>query len=102
MKTHDAISRVPRAGAIKRRELLSGLAAGAALAVLPAKAKTALPPVQVFKSPTCECCGAWVDHLKAAGFPVSVTEVGDTTAARKRHGLPERSAVAIPASSAAT
>ncbi|MES2990858.1 MAG: DUF411 domain-containing protein [Pseudomonadota bacterium] len=90
MKTHDAISRVPRAGAIKRRELLSGLAAGAALAVLPAMAKTALPPVQVFKSPTCECCGAWVDHLKAAGFPVSVTEVGDTTAARKRHGLPER------------
>jgi hypothetical protein len=49
-----------------------------------------LPEVEVFKSPTCSCCSAWVDHLKAAGFPVKVTVVGDTTATRKRYGLPDK------------
>lgn len=26
--------------------------------------------VTVYKSPTCGCCGAWVEHLKANGFEV--------------------------------
>jgi len=75
---------------MKRRHILSALVAGAAAAAFPALAANALPQVEVFKSPTCGCCGAWIDHLKAAGFPVKVTEVGDTTAARKRYGLPDR------------
>lgn len=28
--------------------------------------------VEVWKSPTCECCGAWVRHLEADGFAVKV------------------------------
>jgi hypothetical protein len=32
----------------------------------------ALPRDHVFKSPTCDCCGARVDHMKSAGFDVSV------------------------------
>lgn len=75
---------------MKRRNFLSTLALAAASAAIPAFAADALPEVHVYKSPTCGCCSAWVDHLKAAGFPVKVTEVGDTTAARKRHGLPDR------------
>lgn len=75
---------------MKRRHLLTALAAGVAAAALPAAAAKPLPQVDVFKSPTCGCCGAWVDHLKAAGFPVRVTEVHDTTATRRRHGLPDR------------
>ena len=31
-----------------------------------------LPRVAVAKSPTCGCCGAWVDHMRAAGFAVDV------------------------------
>lgn len=46
--------------------------------------------VQVFKSPTCGCCGAWVDHMKAAGFTVTVTEVDDTSIARRQQGLPDK------------
>ena len=48
-----------------------------------------LPRVEVFKSAYCGCCGAWVDHMKAAGFAVKVTLVEDTTAARKRLGMPD-------------
>lgn len=76
---------------MRRRTVVSSLAAAAAAALsLPAAAKEALPQVQVFKNPSCGCCGAWVEHMKAAGFVVNVTEVDDTSVARKRHGLPDR------------
>ena len=74
-----------------RRNFLRGLAGTLAVASLPALAATqALPPVEVFKNPDCGCCGAWVDHLKAAGFQVKVTEVPDTAAVRKQQGMPEK------------
>lgn len=73
---------------MKRRAVLTSLAAAAAALSLPVVAKEALPTVQVFKNPSCGCCGAWVDHMKAAGF--SVTEVADISVARKRQGLPDR------------
>lgn len=66
------------------------LAALSALPTMPALAAPAGPEVQVFKSPTCGCCGAWVEHMRSAGFTVKVTEVDDTTAARQRLGLPDR------------
>lgn len=76
---------------MKRRAVLTSLAAAAAAALsLSVVAKEALPTVQVFKNPSCSCCGAWVDHMKAAGFSVTVTEVADTSVARKRQGLPDR------------
>jgi len=75
---------------MKRRAVLTALAAAAAALPLPVGAKEALPPVQVFKNPSCGCCGAWVDHMKAAGFAVNVTEVDDTSVARKKYGLPDR------------
>jgi len=73
---------------MKRRSLLVLSAVAAAAAVLPAKA-AGLPQVEVFKNPDCGCCTAWADHLKAAGFPVKITAVDDTSVIRKRHGIPE-------------
>src|SRR5690606_24523074 len=73
-----------------RRFALSALAALALPLAVPSMAAPGMPEVHVFKSPYCGCCGAWVDHLKAAGFAVKVTEVGDTTAARKRLGMPDK------------
>jgi hypothetical protein len=73
---------------MKRRNLLS-LAAAMATISLPSLAKASLPQIEVFKSPDCSCCGAWVEHLKAAGFPVKVQEMPDTSVVRKRHGIPD-------------
>ena len=78
---------------MNRRLILSGasaLAVLAAMAALSALAGTSPPQVQVFKSKTCGCCGAWVEHLRSAGFAVTVTDVDNTSAARKRLGMPER------------
>jgi len=61
-----------------------------ALAVLPALAALTPTEVQVFRSPYCGCCGAWIEHMRSAGFAVKVTDVDDTTAARKRLRMPDR------------
>jgi hypothetical protein len=75
---------------VNRRKLITAAFGTVAVAVVPALAANPLPPVEVFKNPSCGCCGAWVDHLKAAGFGVKVTMVDDTSAARRRYGLPDR------------
>ncbi|PSN15252.1 metal-binding protein [filamentous cyanobacterium CCT1] len=48
-----------------------------------------LPELMVYRSPTCRCCGHWVDHMKAAGFEVQdvVTEV--MAAIKAQYGVPE-------------
>ncbi len=74
---------------MNRRNLLSLVASLAATAALPSLAKSSLPQIEVFKNPDCGCCGAWVDHLKAAGFPVKVQETQDAPAVRKRYGIPD-------------
>src|SRR3954462_11541138 len=32
-------------------------------------------PIKVYKTPTCGCCGKWVEHLRANGFAPDVTEM---------------------------
>ncbi len=46
--------------------------------------------IQVYKTPTCGCCGNWVKHLRANGFEVSVQEVEDTGVYRRKFGVPEK------------
>lgn len=49
----------------------------------------ALPLVVVNKSPTCGCCAKWIDHLRAAGFPVEVHETHAMHAVKDRLGIPD-------------
>lgn len=44
--------------------------------------------IQVYKDPSCGCCGAWVDKLRQAGFAVSVSETTDMDAVKTRLGVP--------------
>ena len=74
---------------MQRRTLLqAALAALLPIPVLAAK-QAALPVIEVFKTPTCGCCGLWVEHLQKAGFAVRAMDVPDTTPYRKRFGVPE-------------
>lgn len=47
-----------------------------------------LPPVKVYKSPTCGCCSKWVEHLKANGFQVAAFNVNEVMAHKYRLGVP--------------
>lgn len=49
---------------------------------------TDLPVLHVHKTPTCGCCGAWVDHMRAAGFHVRVEEHQDLEPVRQQLGVP--------------
>jgi hypothetical protein len=53
--------------------------------VTPAAAADTASSIEVWKSATCECCGAWVKHLEANGFTVKVNAAdASTLAALKR------------------
>ena len=54
----------------------------------PAAAATGLPTVDVFKSPACGCCNAWVEHLRQAGFAVRVHETDVLEPVRRQLGVP--------------
>jgi hypothetical protein len=47
--------------------------------------------VEVFRSPTCGCCLAWVDHLRKAGFEVKVKDLDQDALDKMKadHGIPD-------------
>lgn len=60
----------------RRRFLATTLIGGLGSSILPAFGlAAAASTMQVYKSPWCGCCGAWVEHMKNAGFTVNVTEL---------------------------
>lgn len=70
------------------------LASAQAASTAPAKPSTSrssstktLPKVLVHKSESCGCCGAWVDHLRSAGFTVEVRNSDDLQPVKQRLGI---------------
>ena len=65
------------------------LVASAALALAGPSVAAAAPRMLVRKSPTCGCCGAWVDHVRRAGLSVEVREMPDDAlyALKERLGI---------------
>ena len=45
--------------------------------------------VVVYKDPSCECCGRWVDHMRRNGFSVAVSNVEDMDTVKRQAGIPE-------------
>jgi len=43
--------------------------------------------VLVYKTPTCGCCTAWIDHLKTHGFDVKSVDLRDLTKIKQQHGV---------------
>jgi hypothetical protein len=46
------------------------------------------PAVLVSKDPNCDCCGGWVEHLRTAGYTVTVRDVTDLAPVKARLGVP--------------
>lgn len=47
-----------------------------------------LPPLTVYKSATCGCCRAWVDHMRGAGFTVRTVDTEDLGRVKGELGVP--------------
>jgi hypothetical protein len=67
--------------------------AGAAAIVVAARmsqaaSASAAIEAKVYSSPTCGCCGAWVEHLEANGFRVEVIARNDLDTLKDELGVP--------------
>jgi|GEM_PF-199558 len=56
------------------------------------KTDTGKTEVVVYKTPSCSCCGKWVEHLQDNGFEVEVNLVSETNSVRSRVGVPQEMA----------
>lgn len=45
-------------------------------------------PITVYKTPTCGCCGKWVDHMRQNGFNPTVTDLPNLSAVKQSAGVP--------------
>jgi hypothetical protein len=65
----------------------------ALLVTAPVSAATdGTPSIEVWKSPTCGCCGKWVEHLEANGFAVTAknTSRGMLDRIKRQAGIEEK------------
>jgi hypothetical protein len=77
---------------VTRRQLLQLFAAGSTASLAPPlQAQGGAKPIafEVWKDPSCGCCGDWIAHMQAHGFQATVYDTGNA-AARARLGLPQR------------
>lgn len=69
--------------------LAAGIHAAEPATKTPQAAKsTALPKVDVHKTPSCGCCGAWVEHLRRHGFEVATHDLDNLGPIKERVGVP--------------
>ena len=53
--------------------------------------KSVSPPLEmtVYRSPTCTCCGRWLEHMKQNGFVIKDIQTEDMDAIKHQHGVPD-------------
>ena len=67
--------------------LALGLAAGGWTML--ANGPAAAAEMTVWKTPWCGCCEAWVAHMRANGFAVTVNEAPDLAPVKRMAGVPD-------------
>jgi len=43
--------------------------------------------IKVYKTPTCDCCKAWVQHLRDNGFQVETMDMPDLSLIKQKYGV---------------
>ena len=74
---------------LKRIMLVIGilLAGGGVLFFAQPASKTKAVEMVVYKSPTCNCCGKWVAHMRDAGFKVTTRDSDDLDGIKSKFGI---------------
>lgn len=73
---------------MNRRAFLLGAVAVPFAFRTPLALAAGLPTAVIHSDPLCGCCGAWVEHLAEAGFPVEVRETSEMNRIKARLGVP--------------
>jgi len=61
---------------------------GTLVATACADAEASNTEMTVYATPTCGCCGGWVEHMRENGFTVTVVHRDDLSSIRTEHKLP--------------
>ena len=75
-----------------RRSFLQVAAASATgLLALPSllEATAADLPITVYKTPTCGCCKAWIQHIAKSGFKPTTHDLNDLSETKDMLGVPD-------------
>jgi hypothetical protein len=74
-----------------RRALMIGAAQASVAITLswPSQSAENLPKMVVTHDPSCGCCGVWIAHVKAAGFPIEVVRTAKLSPLKASLGVPE-------------
>ena len=48
------------------------------------------PEMTVYRSPTCGCCGKWLEHARQSGFKINDVISDDMDTIKARYGVPEK------------
>lgn len=70
------------------RRWLARMGTSMLFAALFAPAAMAANALAVYSDPSCGCCGAWVDYLRAQGYTVTVHQDQPMAAVKARLGVP--------------
>ncbi|MBK8770103.1 MAG: DUF411 domain-containing protein [Rhizobiales bacterium] len=73
---------------MKRRTFILSAVGMAFAGSVSAVRSAALPKVEVFRNPGCGCCEGWVDHMRNAGFEVSIEDDANLEGRLERLGIP--------------
>lgn len=73
---------------LSRRTVLALAGFGIGLALGGGRVFAAQQVVEVARSPSCNCCGAWIDHMRAEGFTVRDRLVEDLDPLKTALGVP--------------
>lgn len=76
------------AGASEGNNPPSSSVASSAAQTASAPTPSALPMMIVNKSPSCGCCGSWVEHVEKAGFKVKINNTEEMNPIKERVGVP--------------
>jgi hypothetical protein len=84
---------VPQAGRTLSRGTRFGIAGVVIVALLGVTytlfaKRASADEIVVYKSVACDCCEKWAQHLRGAGFRVTVHELADVTPIKKKYGVP--------------
>ncbi|HEY0930536.1 MAG TPA: DUF411 domain-containing protein [Gemmatimonas sp.] len=73
---------------LQRAATLVGILAVGRTALAQPAAQPAAMAMTVYKDPNCGCCSQWVDHVKKAGFTVTVRDSDDMPGVKASFGVP--------------
>jgi len=75
---------------LRRLAVLIAVVATSHAAFAQTKTAPVKTQVAVYKSPTCGCCGKWVEYMNANGFAATATNMDDVAPIKAKHGVPAR------------